>query len=374
LSSPSRKNHRVSALDGARRRNRPSVRRTAATLSIRAVPVSSNADTAPAEQTGKWRRKPLPRFHGRYLLEERLGVGGMGVVYSGSRVGGTAKVAVKVLSEHLRGPEGAERFRREIAALCQLRHPNIVRLIDHGWVGTQPFYVMELVEGPDLTGLIGLEGPQPMGRVCAILRQLAGALAHAHGRGIVHRDVKPSNIILGWDDERGEVAKLLDFGLVLRPFGIGERLTAEDMLLGTPGYIAPEGARNSRELSARSDIYALAMIAFHLRTGKHLFRPVDAVCDESHRAALERGWRTLREVGGLPKILEHAMWRSLRFDPSRREHSAEDLVQLLDVVLRELPASARWSRTGAEAWWTAHRADEASRAQAASISPQLSAK
>ncbi len=352
---------------------RPSSCRAADTVTARPLTVSSNADTAPADHTGKWLRPPLPRFHGRYLLERRIGVGGMGTVYAGSKAGGGPTVAVKVLSAHLTGPEGAERFRREIEALRHLDHPNVVRLLDHGYADARPFYVMDLVDGPDLTNLIRLDGPQPPGRVCTILRQLASALVYAHAQGIVHRDIKPSNIILGWDEVSGEVAKLLDFGLVLPRDRFGERLTSEDMLLGTPGYIAPEGAQSSHRLGPRSDLYALAMIAFHLRTGRHLFRPVDAVCEESHRAALGRGWRVLRGAGGLPDPVERAMWRSLRFDPARRPDSAVELLSVLDAL--EDPPS--WPHDEAASWWAAHRArgeDATERPQAASIRPQLKAR
>ncbi len=349
---------RLSVLDGARQ-TRPAVRRVSVAPPARSTP---EAVTLPGESTGLHRRPELPRFFGRYLLERRLGTGGMGSVYRAEPVEGGAPVAVKILSEHLLGSEGPTRFRREIAALADLAHPNVVRLLDHGWVGTQPFYVMELADGPDLGRLIAEHGPLPLARVVEIVRQLAEGLAHAHERGFVHRDIKPSNVILGWDETSGECAKLLDFGLVLADRGLGERLTAEDMLLGTPGYMAPEGAKSAHAVGPRADLYALAMIAFHLRTGRHLFRPVDAVCEESHGAARERGWAMLRDAGGLPEPLEGVLREMLAFEARDRPASARAL--LAAIAALEL---APWPREAARAWWAAHR-------QAAATSSQLSAR
>jgi len=347
MSHPARSQSSRAALSGPARSTLPTVRRRAA------VTVTSATDTLEREETGLRRRPELPRFHGRYVLEQRIGVGGMGTVYRARPVDGGDPVALKALSDHLGGIDAARRFTREIEALKQLRHPNVVRLLDHGWVADRPFYVMELVRGPDLTRLVTRDGPQPANRVCAIVRQLADALAHAHERGFVHRDIKPSNVVLDFTPGVGEVAKLADFGLVLtRGDLLRERMTAEDMLLGTPGYIAPEGAQSSRWLGPRSDLYALAMIAYYLRTGHHLFRPVDIVVEESHRAALERGWHRLREAGGLPSPLEHVLWRCLRFDRRRRPASAQHLVDVLDA----LPFAPVWPRDEAARWWEGYAA------------------
>ncbi|MBX3269500.1 MAG: serine/threonine protein kinase [Sandaracinaceae bacterium] len=328
----------LTLVDGSRR-TRPSLERIAS-------PARSLADrTLPDETTGLWRRPELPRPFGAYVLEERLGAGGMGAVYRATRADGGPPVAVKVLSEHLVGGEGAERFRREIGALAELAHPSIVRLLDHGWVEDQPFYVMELVDGPDLARLVAREGPQPPARVAAIVRDLAEGLAHAHGRGFVHRDIKPSNVILA-REPGGERAKLLDFGLVLSARGLGERLTAEDMLLGTPGYMAPEGTKSAHAVGPRADLYALAMIAFFLRTGRHLFRPAEVVCEEAHAAALARGRDLLRDAGGLPGALEAHVLSLLAFDARERPSSAQALA---DSIAAD-PEIAPWTARDADAW------------------------
>ncbi|MEZ4337336.1 MAG: serine/threonine-protein kinase [Sandaracinaceae bacterium] len=355
---------RLSLLPGFARQTRPSLRRVASASALdRTSRLGSQADTIPSEHTGLFRVPKLPRFFAHYLLVERIGTGGMGSVYRGVPLRGGAPVAVKILSEHLLGTEGPRRFRREIEALEQLAHPNVVRLLDHGWVEGQPYYVMELVEGPDLTRLVGEHGGLPPSRIVGILRDLAEGLLHAHEHGFVHRDIKPSNVILGWDEERGEIAKLLDFGLVLPGRGLGERLTAEDMLLGTPGYMAPEGAKSAHAVGPRADLYALAMIGFYLRTGRHLFRPVDVVSEESHATALERGWRALREAGGLPPPLEDALRSMLAFDARDRPVSARALLDVLDAL--DVPP---WPREWARAWWRSYGA------QAAATRSQLSAK
>ena len=325
----------LTLVDGARR-TRPSLERMAS-------PARSLTDrTLPDETTGLWRRPELPRPFGAYVLEERLGAGGMGAVYRATRADGGPPVAIKILSEHLVGGDGAERFRREIGALAELAHPSIVRLLDHGWADDQPFYVMELVDGPDLARLVAKEGPQPPARVAAIVHDLAAGLAHAHGRGFVHRDIKPSNVIV----TRGEQAKLLDFGLVLSARGLGERLTAEDMLLGTPGYMAPEGTKSAHAVGPRADLYALAMIAFFLRTGRHLFRPAEVVCQEAHAAALARGRDLLRDAGGLPGALEAHVLSLLAFDARERPSSAQALA---DAIAAD-PDITPWTARDADAW------------------------
>ncbi len=163
------------------------------------------------------------------------------------------------------------RFRREIRAIAQLAHPNVVHALDVGEIDGVHFFVMEYVEGIDLARLLKQFGPPPLARACAYVRQAALGLQHAHERGLVHRDIKPSNLIVRLEDA---TVKLLDLGLarlVLPPDEATDQsstLTREGTVVGTPDYMAPEQTLNAHAADIRSDIYSLGCTLYHLLTGK----------------------------------------------------------------------------------------------------------
>ena len=200
---------------------------------------------------------------GRYELEELVGEGGMSSVYRAYDTVLERKVAIKVLHEHFsRDPEYVERFRREARAIARLAHPNVVTVIDRGeWEGRQ-LIVFEHVAGENLKTAIDRDGPLPVERALALACQIAQALSFAHELGIVHRDVKPHNVLL---DGSG-TAKVTDFGIA-RALDSDEALTVTGTVLGTGQYLSPEQANGERG-DERSDQYSLGVLIYELLTGQ----------------------------------------------------------------------------------------------------------
>ncbi len=196
---------------------------------------------------------------------ERIGRGGMGAVYRGWHPVMKKAVAVKILPRNrLADPQAVARLRREVEAVAQLDHPNIVRATDAGEHDGVPFLVMELVDGVDLGVLVRRHGPVPVADACELVRQAALGLQHAHERGMVHRDVKPQNLML---TRKGEL-KVLDLGLaLLRADGPANGLTPSGYLLGTPDYMAPEHWEACHAVDTRADVYSLGCTLYALLTG-----------------------------------------------------------------------------------------------------------
>jgi eukaryotic-like serine/threonine-protein kinase len=203
-----------------------------------------------------------------YEVQEKLGEGGMGAVYRARQISMDRLVAVKVLLPRFAGDEeGRERFVREARAVARLSHPNIVAGIDAGEAQGVCYFVMEYLEGESLEQTLRHRGCLPWREAAAIVRQVARALDHAHQHGIVHRDVKPGNIILLHDG----TAKLADLGLA-RVAATGDAgLTQSGMIVGSPAYLSPEQARGDRELDVRGDIFSLGLTFFELVTGERAY-------------------------------------------------------------------------------------------------------
>ena len=212
---------------------------------------------------------------GQYLLREQLGAGGMGEVYRAEHVLLRRPCALKLIRPERAGdPKNLRRFEREVQVTATLTHPNTVQIFDYGHAEDGTFYyVMEYLPGLTLEEVVKRDGPLPPTQVIHFLRQICGALTEAHGRGLIHRDIKPGNVMIC---ERGgirDVAKLLDFGLVLPPMSEsdGERLTQDGMVTGTPAYLSPEQAGGQENVDARSDIYSLGALAYFLLKGQPPF-------------------------------------------------------------------------------------------------------
>ena len=273
---------------------------------------------------------PGTRIDDRYEIVDVLGSGGMGQVYRARRLRLGDEVAIKVMqATHLAPPEARERFLRESRACAQLRHPNIVGILDFDFDAlNQPFMVMELLSGPSLREEIELEAPMVPARVAAILAPVAAALQLAHDRGITHRDLKPANIVVHRYESGERVYKVIDFGLAAMKAASDEtRLTDPAFFLGTLAYAAPEQMRGET-VTAGTDVYALGMIAYEMLTGA---RPFDA----GNRATLIHQTLTERPVspavhqGGLPEAIDRAVMRALEKDPGERWRSVTDFVNAL---------------------------------------------
>ena len=211
-----------------------------------------------------------PRRLGKYEIIEEIGRGGFAVVYKARDIELGRIAALKVLAPHLTwDPTFAKRFRREAQATARLRHPHIVTVYDVGQDGEQLYIAMEYLPGLTLAKLLDAEGAMSLERVLPILEQIGDALDYAHEQGMIHRDVKPSNVMVE-EDRRGMVqATLADFGLV-KAMETSEALTSVGAILGSPEYMAPEQADPTRrdEIGPATDRYSLGVVAYHMLTGR----------------------------------------------------------------------------------------------------------
>lgn len=223
---------------------------------------------------------PTPSRVSSYLLLDKLGEGGMGTVWKARHVHLKKLVALKLLSDKLLdSPDARERFRREAEAAGRLEHPNLVRATDAGDHDGMPFLVMELLDGADLARLTKERGPLAVAEACEALRQAALGLQHAHERGLVHRDFKPSNVMRTADG----TVKVLDLGLARLREGASEAgLTSPGVTMGTADYMAPEQALDSTAVDVRADLYSLGCTLYHLLTGAPPF------AGPKHRTAAEK--------------------------------------------------------------------------------------
>jgi len=202
-----------------------------------------------------------------YALEREIGVGGMARVFAARDLKHDRSVALKVLRPDLAASLGTERFLAEIRTTARLQHPNIVPLFDSGEAEGLLYYVMPFIEGESLRTRLDREKRLELDAMLAIARPVAEALAYAHGLGIVHRDVKPENILLS----RG-LPFVTDFGIAKAVrVAAGERLTATGLAVGTPAYMSPEQALGDETVDARSDIYSLGSVIYEMLSGNPPF-------------------------------------------------------------------------------------------------------
>jgi eukaryotic-like serine/threonine-protein kinase len=216
----------------------------------------------------------------RYRLDRELGQGGIATVYLAHDLRHDRNVALKVLRPELSAILGAARFLGEIKTTANLQHPHILSLFDSGEADGLVFYVMPYVEGESLRARLLREKQLPVDEAVRIAREVADALDYAHRHGVIHRDIKPENILL--HDGRALVA---DFGIALaaaRSEG-GTRMTETGMSLGTPAYMSPEQAMGEREITARSDVYALGCVLYEMLTGEPPFTGPTALAPASDR-------------------------------------------------------------------------------------------
>ena len=289
---------------------------------------------------------------GQYTLEEVIGEGGMGMVYRASHAMLRRPTAIKLLAPERAGTEALERFEREVQLTSQLTHPNTVTIFDYGRTADGVlYYAMELLEGATVEDVVELDGPQPAARVVHVLEQVAGALGEAHGIGLIHRDVKPANIVLCHQGGEHDVAKVVDFGLVkqLDERGPGAGVSQEGTISGTPLYMAPETLTNPNGGSACSDLYALGAVGYYMLTGEHVFEGDTVIAVLGHHMHTPPVPPSVRLGDSVPEDLERVILDCLAKDPADRPQSARELRRRLEACV--VP---RWTQRMALMWWEAH--------------------
>lgn len=299
---------------------------------------------------------------GRYQLLRQLGHGAMGDVYLAQHHLLRRPCALKLIrSEQATSQDWLMRFEREVQAMAQLTHPNTVEVYDFGRTDDNSFfYAMEYLPGMTLDTLVRKYGPLPPGRVVYLMLQICGALAEAHRKGLIHRDVKPGNIFVSERGGEQDFIKLLDFGLVhgqtedliASPVGPSghrnTRLTQTGQLMGTPMFMSPEQIRGEK-LDERSDIYSLGSVAYFLLTGR---APFDCeTLAEIFEAHLSAPIPRLRDFNPeLPADVEAVITRCLG---KTRETRFQTVVEVAEA-LGKTAAAGEWTSAQAEAWWQEH--------------------
>jgi hypothetical protein len=293
---------------------------------------------------------------GQYVLGELIGEGGMGSVYRAEHALLRRPTAVKVLSPERAGRESIARFEREVTLTARLTHPNTVAIYDYGRTRDGLFYyAMEYLDGLSLEELVKRFGPQPPGRVVHVLAQAASALAEAHDLGLIHRDVKPANILFCERGGTPDTVKLLDFGLVknLEPEG-APALTHTNAITGTPLYMAPEAITDPSGVDARTDLYGLGGVGYYLLTGRPPFegKSVLEICGHHLHTAPTPPRDLVRTP--IPAELEALILQCLAKKPEERPRDAHELCEALADCARGAP----WDAAAARAFWRSLRDGE----------------
>lgn len=290
---------------------------------------------------------------GAYTLERKLGEGGMGEVYLARHALLRRPTAIKLLRPDKASEGAIARFEREVQHTSQLTHPNTIGIYDYGRTPDGTFYyAMEYIEGFTLSALVSRFGPLPEARVIHVLRQVCGSLAEAHDRGLVHRDVKPANVMLAARGGLYDHVKVLDFGLVREhtPRAPTPPSTDAGAVAGTPLYMPPEAFQCPDDVSPRGDLYALGALAYYLLTGVPPFTaPNPFALYELHRREKPKSPSEIlgHKVDG---VLEALVLACLEKSASQRPADAGRLATLLEAS----PLHGTWTRTDAREWWQRH--------------------
>jgi serine/threonine-protein kinase len=274
-----------------------------------------------------------------YTVEGELGRGGAGIVYRALDTRLKRNVAVKILPPDLAfRSDVRDRFMREAETSARLTHPNIVPIYSVDEKDGLAFFIMGLVEGENLGDRVKIHGPLPVNEVINVLKEVASALTYAHGRGVVHRDIKPDNILI--DAESGR-ALVSDFGIARAATEGNTRLTATGTAIGTPAYMSPEQCAGDRQLDGRSDLYSLGAVAYYMLTGRPPFdgptTPVVMMKQVTERAAPIDSLR-----GGVPQNLQRIVMKLLEKDPASRFGDGQELLDAFEggpVYTESTPSS-----------------------------------
>jgi serine/threonine protein kinase len=287
---------------------------------------------------------------GQYTLEEKIGEGGMGVVYRATHAMLRRPAAIKLLLPDRTGEQELARFEREVQLTSRLSHPNTISIFDYGRTAQGVFYyVMEYLEGFDLQHVVELGGPLDPPRVVRILDQASGALSEAHALGLIHRDIKPANIILTARADQPDVVKIVDFGLVktLNSAADDVSVTNPNAIVGTPLCAAPESITHPDTVDARADLYALGAVAYFLLTGRPVFEArtiVEMLSKHLTEAPVPPSQRLGQPIAA---DLEAVVLACLAKRPADRPASAP----VLRDALLACADARRYDLEAARAWW-----------------------
>jgi eukaryotic-like serine/threonine-protein kinase len=299
---------------------------------------------------------------GSYQLEERLGQGGMGEVWRARHRMLARPAAIKLIrpsaaanGRAVISQDAMSRFEREAQVIARLRSPHTVDLFDFGVAENGLFYyVMELLDGLDADALVRRFGPLPAERAVYLLTQVCHSLSEAESCELIHRDIKPANIFLSRYGEDCDFVKVLDFGLV-KAFDEskekGPALTRENMVRGTPAFIAPEQALGRADVDARVDIYATGCVAYWLLTGRLVFTADNAMGYLMHHIHTIPAAPSAMTELPIPGDLDRLVLDCLAKDPDKRPRSARELSRRLS----EVESPERWTSERARQWWDRHQ-------------------
>jgi hypothetical protein len=294
----------------------------------------------------------IARQLGQYTLQELIGQGGMGKVYKARHALLRRPTAVKVLDSQRAGAGAIARFEREVQLASSLTHPNTVEIYDYGRTEDGIFYfAMEYLPGLTLDGLVKRHGAVDAPRMLYIFRQILRSIAEAHNLGLIHRDIKPGNIILCQRGGEWDFVKVVDFGLARDlGFKLAPKITQTGLISGTPLYIAPECLEDPDSCSRRSDIYALGVVAFYLLTGRDLYVANNAL--ELLQNALHEAPPRISDLidSQVPAELDDLILRCVAKKPADRPTSVEVML----AVVMSLAASHGWTQDDARTWWREH--------------------
>jgi serine/threonine-protein kinase len=318
----------------------------------------SHVVTRLGQQVGKAREM------GSYQLVGLLGKGGMGEVWRARHRMLARDAAIKLIQPEMLSDQSSRnaeliqrRFEQEARTTAMLRSPHTVELYDFGVTEAGTFYyVMELLDGIDLETLVTQFGPQPPARVVSILRQVCKSLSDAHRHGMIHRDIKPTNIFLCRMGSEYDFAKVLDFGLVKVLDNDHVGMTGEGATTGTPAYMAPEVALG-HPIDARTDLYGLGCVAYWLITGCYVFEEKGATATMLAHVRKTPVPPSQRGEIPVPPSVEQIIMACLAKDPAERPGSAEALGSMLDGTQDAGP----WTVSDAANWWQTNRPEHAVR-------------
>ncbi len=290
---------------------------------------------------------------GQYRLEKQIGEGGMGRVFKAQHELLKRPTAIKLLKPQFSDSESIARFQREAQSASQLEHVNTVRVLDYGVSEERIFYlVMEYIDGITLARLVDLENAIEPARVIFLLRQILYSLREAHHAGLVHRDLKPGNVMICVRGGTSDVVKVLDFGLA-KPIHTtsSQSITASNLVAGTPQYLAPERLHDPGTNDPRSDLFSFGAVAFFLLTGRNAVGG-QSIAEILHQLANVPPSRPSEHTTqAIPPALDDLVFRCLSKEPKDRPDSAQQILNQLDGI-SDLP---EWSEAQADQWWAKYR-------------------